>query len=146
MKVVLLKDVENVGEAGGVRTVADGFARNFLIPNKLAEPATAVNLAYSKKAAKERTRKTEKELVQAQKDAERIDGEEFIFSVKTDEDKLFGSIDKKAIIEKVNELEIKIDESSIELDKPIKELGEFPIKFFFNHGIEANAKVIIEKE
>lgn len=146
MKVVLLKDVENVGKAGGIKTVADGFARNFLIPSRLAEPATAANLVRAEEITKEQVQKKEKELVQVQKDAEKIDGEEFIFSVKTDEDKLFGSIGKKAIIEKVDELGIKINESSIELDKPIKELGEFPIKFFFNHGIEANAKVIIEKK
>ena len=142
----MLKDVENVGKAGEQKDVADGFARNFLLPNGLAEQANEANIAKAGKLAAEREKEKAEELKAAQKNAEKIDGEELVFKVKTEGEKLFGSIDKKNIIEKLSELGIKTRDISIELKKPIKELGEFPTKVQFAHGIEAEIKVIVEKE
>ena len=146
MKVVLNQDVENVGRAGETKEVADGFARNFLISNSLAEPATKENILKAKELLRQGEKQEKNELKSTQKTAEKIDGKEIVIKVKAEENKLFGSVDKAVIVEKLKEDGIEISESSIELDQPIREIGEYPINVSFNHGIEIGIKVIIEKE
>lgn len=146
MKVVLKQKVENVGGTGEVKNVADGFAQNFLIPNGLAEPATQKNISKAKDTLQQKEKEQSDELKQAQKMAQKIDGEEFLIKAKAKEEKLFGSIDAGMIAEKLKESDIKIEESSVELKEPIKEIGEYQIKINFNHGIEATIKVVVEKE
>ena len=146
MKVVLKQKVENVGETGEVKDVADGFARNFLIPNGLAEPATKENILKAEDSKKQQEKEQSDELKQTQGLAQKIDGEEFLIKAKAKEGKLFGSVDASVIAEKLKESDIKIEESSIELKEPIKEVGEYQIKINFNHGIEATVKIVVEKE
>lgn len=146
MKVVLLKSVKNVGQAGDVKNVADGFARNFLIPQGLAEIATGAAVAKANKMKQQKETKNQEELERAQKIAEKIDGKEVIIKQKTQGEKLFGSVDKRAITEQLEKQGIAIDESNIELKNPIKEVGEHNVKVVLNHAIEAEIKVIIEPE
>lgn len=146
MKVVLKQNVENIGSAGEVKDVADGFARNFLIPNGLAEPATKDNISRAANLMRQDKKRGKEELKSVQETAKKIDGKEIIIKVKTEGSKLFGSVDKSKIVEKLKEDSVEISESSIELDQPIKEIGEYPIKVNFNHGIEVGMKVIVEKE
>ncbi len=146
MKVVLNQNVENVGRAGETKEVADGFARNFLISNGLAEPATKENILKAEALMKQSGKQEKEELKSIQKTAEKIDGKEIIIKVKTDGDKLFGSVDKSKIVEKLKEDGTEISEASIDLGQPIKEIGEYPVKINFKHGIEIGIKVIIEKE
>lgn len=145
MKVVLIKDVEGVGKAMEQKDVADGFARNFLIPNGLAEKADAASIAKASKVASIKEEEKKDELKNVQEDAAKIDGEELVFKMKAEGEKLFGSIDKKQVIEKLLELGMETKSPTVEFEKPIKELGEFPIKIVFTHGIEATIKVIVEK-
>lgn len=146
MKVVLKQNVENVGNAGEVKDVADGFARNFLISNKLAEPATKNNVSKAADLIEQRKEQEKENLKSIQRTAKKIDGKEIIIKVKTEGNKLFGSVSKSKIVEKMKEDGTEISESSIELTQPIKEIGEYPVKVNFNHGIEVGIKVIIEKE
>ena len=146
MKVVLTKDVENVGKAGQQKEVADGFAQNFLLPNGLAQKATLENVAKAEQLQEKMQQDQAEELEEVQKAAAKAEGQELVFQVKTEGEKLFGSIDKKNILEKISELKIATEGVSVELPKPLKELGEFPVKLLFAHGIEAKIKVIIEKE
>jgi large subunit ribosomal protein L9 len=146
MKVVLTSDVKNVGKTGEIKEVADGFARNFLIPNGLAQHATQGNVQKSEKILEESRAKEKEELAQQQAAAEKIDGEEFVIKAKAEEGKLFGSIDAKMIAEEISKKGTKINESAIKLDTPIKELGEKQIQINLKHGIEATIKVTIEQE
>lgn len=146
MKVILLKDIESVGKEGELKNVADGFARNFLLPGKLAKPATSSNIEKSRQKLKQLKSQKEIRLKESQDTATKIDGEEFVIKVKTDGDSLFGSVDKDVIAKQLSKAGISVKSSSIDLSKPIKELGDYQIKINFNHGIEATIKVIVEKE
>ncbi|MEA2006895.1 MAG: 50S ribosomal protein L9 [Patescibacteria group bacterium] len=146
MKVVIKQKVENVGGAGEVKDVADGFARNFLIPNGLAEPATQKNVSRAEESVQQKEKEQSDELKQIQNLAQKIDGEEFLIKAKAKEGKLFGSVDVGLIVEKLKESDVTVEESSVELKEPIKEVGEYQIKINFNHGIEATVKMVVEKE
>ena len=146
MKVVLLKDVESVGKEGEIKDVADGFARNFLLPSQLAKPATSQNIEKTQEKIELAKKQKKDELKDAQNKAAKIDGEEFVIKVKADGDSLFGSVDQSVIVKELKTAGLDVKKSAVELPKPIKELGEFQIKINFNHGIEATIKVIVEKE
>lgn len=148
MKLVLLKDVKGIGKSGEVKNVADGYARNFLIPNKLAKMATSGNVEQANKAAEEERKAKEAQFVEMKKAALTIDGKSFIIAAKTQEssEKLFGSIDKKQIIEKLTNESYQTTGVDVELKRPIKQLGEYPVRISFPGGIFATIKVVIEKE
>jgi len=146
MKIILTKDVENIGKEGEMKEVADGFARNYLLPNQLAEPATTENTRLAEKKLALINEQKEQELKEAQKYAEQIDGKELVIKVKADGDSVFGSVDKKKIVAAAKKEGIEINSKMIELKKSIKELGEHQIKINFNHRIEAVIKLIVEKE
>ncbi len=146
MKVVLQKDVESVGGAGDIKNVADGFARNFLIPNGLAEPATPESIAKAEEAKKEQTEKEKEDLAKAQEIAEDLDGREVVIKSKAEDDKLFGSVVAKEIVEALAAQGVKLEEKYIILVDPIKEIGEHKIKINLDHGIEVEIKVIVEAE
>lgn len=142
----MLKSVKNVGQAGDVKNVAGGFARNFLIPQGLAEIATENSIAKAKKLKSEQEIKNQKELENIQKIAGRIDGMELLIKQKANEDKLFGSVDPKIISEEFKKQGIIIKPEAICLKNPIKETGEYPITIKLNHGIEVEIKAIVEPE
>lgn len=143
MRVILLQDIENLGKKYEIKEVADGYARNFLIPKKLAKPATKETLKWLENEEK----KAEEELRKIQEVASKIDGQEIIISVKVGkEGQLFESITAQKISEKLKELGFEIKKNQIDLPKPIKELGEFPIKIHFEHNLEAEIIVIVTEE
>lgn len=145
MKIVLIKEVKSVGKPGEIKEVADGFARNFLIPNGLAEPATEGAVKNAEQEAEERAEENQKELEIIQKNAAALDGRELFLKEKAKEGKLFGSVSAELIVEKLEEEGIELKKENIELENPIKETGEFPIKIKLKHGLEAEIKVIIEE-
>lgn len=144
MKVVFIRNVVNVGKAGDIKEVSDGFARNFLIPQGLAEQATPMALQNAVTKAKERDLQTQRELENAQKTAEQLEGREIVISSKAQNGKLFGSISAQNIASKLKEDGIAVQEGDIVVEKPIKEVGEHMIKLRLRHGIEAEIKVIVE--
>lgn len=146
MKVVLLKNVAKVGKAGEIKTVADGFARNFLIPQGLAEVASDSAVKKASLMAENLKIKTQKELEEFQKIAEKLDRKEVVIKAKAQKGKLFGSINPQQIIDKLKEEKISIKESNLVIKNPIKELGEHAVKVNLSHGIEAEIKVIVEEE
>jgi len=147
MRVVLLQDVENLGKKYDVKEVADGYARNFLIPKGLAKPATEEALQWLAIQKEIETKRAEEDLKKVQEIASAVDDQEIIIPVKVGEqDELFESITAQRIAEKLKELGFDIKKTQIALSEPIKELGEFPVKIKFEHNLEAEIKVIVVEE
>lgn len=147
MKVILLKNIEKLGKKGEVKNVADGYARNFLIPNKLAALATKSELAKLEEQKKIETEKAEEELKFYQEIANQIDGLELEIPAKVaEEGKLFGAVTDSQIAEKLKEKNFEIKKEQIKLESPIKEIGEHEATIEFPHNLEVKIKVIIVEE
>ena len=147
MKIVLLEDIDKLGKKYEIKEVADGYARNFLIPRGLAKLATAKNIKIAKIKKEEELRKAEEQLRKVQKMAAQIEGQEITISLKTGEKgQLFESVTSQMVSKKLAEMGFDIKKSQIEIPKPIKEIGEYPVKINFEHGLEAEIKVIVTEE
>jgi len=147
MKVILLKDIENLGKKYEVREVKDGYARNYLIPKGLVKVANEKNLKWLEKVREKEEKKAEEELKKVQEMASQLDGREIVFRVKLGEKKeFFESINTKKISEKLKEIGFYIKKNQIDLKEPIKELGEFPVKIKLPHNLEAQIIVVVEEE
>jgi large subunit ribosomal protein L9 len=147
MKVILLKDVENVGKKHDIKEVKNGYGRNFLIKKGLAKAATKESIAWVEAQKEIENKKSEEELKNIQERATNMDGQEVMVPVKVgDENQLFESVNVQKIAEKLKELGFEVKKSQIALDKPIKELGEYPVKIKFEHNLEAEVTVIIIPE
>jgi len=147
MKVILLKDIENIGEKFEIREVANGYARNFLIPKGLVKLATKENLKWLEDQKAMIAEKAEVELKDVQEIVSKMDGLEIVVPVKTaKQDKIFGSITSAKIVELLEEQGFKIKKSQIQLESPIKEVGERSVKISFAHGLEAEIRIIVEEE
>jgi len=147
MKVILLKDVEKLGKKGDIKEVADGYARNFLIPEKLAVLASKSEIARLEEQKEIETRQAEEELARYQETATQMDGLELEIPVKIDEDgKLFGAVNANQISEKLQEKGFEIKKGQVKLEEPIKEIGEHEVIVELPHNLEARVKVIVIKE
>jgi len=147
MKIILTKDIEKLGAAGSVVNVKDGYARNYLVPKNYAILATKHNLtrveAIMKVAEVERLERDN----QLKAFAAKIDGTELSFIRKVDENEhLFGSVSDADIVTALAEKDIDVHKSTIKIDKPLKELGEFDVEVVLGHQITASLKVKIDKE
>jgi len=147
MRVIFLKDVENVGKKYEVKEVKDGYARNFLIPQGLAKAATEQELKKLEFQKEKEKEKAEEELKKIQALASSMEGQEVVISVKLGEEgQLFESITSQKIYEKIKKMGFNVKKSQIELPETIESLGEFPIKIKFEHNLEANITVIVAEE
>ena len=147
MKVILLDDVAKIGKKYDVKEVADGYARNFLIPKKLAEQATPAKLAKLDELRKTAQVEAEDKLKKIQELATKLDGQELTITEKIGkEGQLFESVNSKKISEALEKAGYNIDKKQIEIEKPIKELGEFDIRINLDMGLEAKIKLIITGE
>lgn len=147
MRVILLKDIKKLGKKYEIKEVADGYARNYLIPKGLVKPATEENLKWLEKQKEIEEKRAEEELKKIQEKASAIDGQEIIIQVKIGKNgQLFESINSQKISEKLKELGFEIERSQIVLPEPIKEIGEFPVKINFEHNLEAEIRVIVVEE
>ncbi len=147
MRVILLQDIENLGKKYDIKEVANGYARNFLIPRGLAKAATRDALKWLSLQKEIEAKKAEEDLKKVQEIASAIDGQEIVIAVKVGEkNQLFESITNQKISEKLKEIGFDIKKNQIDLPKPIKETGEFSIKIHLEHNLEAEIKVIITQE
>lgn len=147
MKIILIKNVENIGEKYEMKEVKNGYARNFLIPNNLAVLATEKNIMWAEKEKKKEEKNIEEDLKKIQELASKMDGLEVNFEVKTGkEDQLFESITAQKIADNLKKMGYEIKKSQIDLKQNIKELGEFPVKIKFEHNLETEIRVIITEE
>ncbi|MDD2913119.1 MAG: 50S ribosomal protein L9 [Candidatus Pacebacteria bacterium] len=147
MKVILIEDVNGLGKKYEVKNVADGYARNFLIPNNLAKIATENALLWLEAQKEIMEKKTEDDLAKAQKVASKIDGMEIAIPVKLGEKgQLFEKITAVKIAEKLKEEGIEIEKKQIKLENPIEELGEYSVKIKLEHNLEPEVKVVVSEE
>jgi len=147
MKVILLKDVENVGKKYDVKEVKDGHARNFLISQDLAKAATKQNMKWLAGQRLVMEKEIEEDLKKVQAMASNLDRTEVTIAVKVGESgQLFESINAVKISEKLKEMGFEIKKSEINLEQPIKEAGEFPIKISLDHNLEAEIRLLVVEE
>ena len=147
MKVILLKDVENLGKKGDVKTVANGHARNFLIPKKLVQIATKEALKELEQQKEQEAHEAEEALKKIEEIVSQIDGLELEILEKVDESgKLYGSINDVKICQLLKDKGFEVKKSQIKILQPIKEIGEYPVTISFDHGLEAEIKLIIIDE
>ena len=146
MKVILLEDVRKIGKKREVREVSDGYARNFLFPNKLAELATPA--ALKKLAEWQAAREKENAGLQARLEeiARKFAATTLEFRLKTDSDgTLFGSVNKETILRALRERGLVTKERvEIHLDRPIKEAGDYLIRVNLKKGILADLKISVK--
>lgn len=143
MRVLFLKDIPSIGETGEVKEVSDGYARNFLLPRKLAAAATEKALREFKEQKAKLEKMSVEELARVQSVAEKLDGMELEIHVKvSDEGKLYGSVGQQKIAQSLERIGIKIKKSQIFLPGgPVKEIGTYGAIIKFDHGIEAEIKL-----
>src|SRR5918992_4607300 len=148
MKVILRQDVEKVGLRGEVVDVARGFARNFLLPRRLAEPATDARVAELEKVNSHRTRHEAQDFEQAQEIAQRLGQLELRFDVKAGETGvLFGSVTATDMADLLwDKHKIRVDRKKIELGESIKRIGryEVPIELFADVVVPVRTLVVPE--
>lgn len=147
MKIILLQDIEKLGKRYDVKNVADGYARNFLLPKNMAVLATKTELEKVNQIKEEEAKVAEEELVRYQELASQIDGLEFEIAAKVSEEgKLFGAISDVKIAEFLQIKGFDIKKEQIKLENPIKELGDYEINIEFPHNLEAKIKLIVVAE
>jgi large subunit ribosomal protein L9 len=148
MEVLLLRDVEQLGQAGEIKKVADGYARNFLIPRGLAVIPTPGAIKQAESRRTRDARRQAKELDEAQVLAQALDGRTVTFQARAGEaDRLYGSITNANIAEALEEqVEQSVDRRKIDMEEPLKELGTHAVTVRLAPGAEAKITVIIERE
>jgi large subunit ribosomal protein L9 len=147
MKIILLEDVSSLGRRGEVRDVKDGYARNFLLPQKLALTATAANLKNLENIKARQDSQAAKSLAHAQAQAAVIEGLHLEVSRQaSDEDRLFGSVGRNDIAVFLTQHRVEVERRRIELDEPIKSLGEFSIPLRLHPEVTAQLKVTVVRE
>jgi len=147
MDVILREDVTNLGTRGQVVKVAPGYARNFLLPKKLAVTATGSNKKIIEQERQAHLRKEAKLQVEAQDLAKLMTGVSVTISQKAGEnDQLFGSVTSKDVADALAVKGFTIDRRKIQLDEPIKQLGEFKVPVKLHKDVTAEVTVVVAKE
>ena len=143
MKVILKEDVSDVGKKGDVVEVADGHARNYLLPRGLAKEATKQNLNNLEQKKKSQQKKEAEKREEAQEKAEELEGLILEIAVKAgDNNRLFGSVTSMDIADKIEEeAGEKIDKRNIQLDENIKSLGVKAVDVKLHKDVTATVKV-----
>ena len=147
MKVILLANIEKLGNPGDVVSVKAGFARNFLFPQRLATNFSQKQLIKIENELKQKERKLNREKEDLLHILEQLSGLELSIKMKSEEnDKLFGSVTKADIEKLLLENSIKIDKKYIDLKSPIKTLGSHEVNVKFTSELFGRFKLTIEKE
>ena len=148
MKVVFLEDVPNVAKAGDIKEVADGYSRNYLIPRKLAVPASSSELKKGevlRAAGSRREAKTEKE---AEAFAKTLQDITVVIRMRAGtKDKLYGSVTSADIAREIKKLTKQdVDKRKIEMGEPIRELGIYKVSVKLSKDVTATVNVVVEQE
>jgi large subunit ribosomal protein L9 len=147
MKVILLEDVSKVGRRGEVRDVSDGYARNFLIPKKLALGATAGNLKNLDHIKKQANAKADRAKAEAEATRARIEALSYEERRQASEEgKLFGSVTSQDLVDFLEKHGVKVERRRVHLDEPIKTLGETSVPVRLHAEVTAQLRVSVVRE
>ena len=147
MEVILKEDVPKLGNRGDVVKVAEGYGRNYLLPNKLAIKATATNKAVIEQMKAASVRRASKEKGNAELLAKQFEGVSLTFTRKAGEnDSLFGSVTSSDIAHELEGRGFNVDRRKIEIEHPIKTLGEFTVSIKLHREVSAAIKITVVKE
>jgi large subunit ribosomal protein L9 len=145
VKVILTKDVAKLGKSGDMKSVADGYATNFLIPQKLAVPAAGGAYRAWQHDIASREDKRAREREEAEVTANRIASTTLTMGVKVgDAGKLYGSIGSKEIAEALARRGIVVDRHKVELEEPLKSLGTYKVAVKVFGGMTPEVTVVVE--
>ena len=144
MKIILLENIKALGKKGDVKEVAEGYARNFLLPKNLAEFATEESIKKVE-LKKEKDQASEEAKLKELKDlAEKLKKQSVVISTKEKDGKLFGSITAKKIAKELEKEGLKVSENSIILKEAIKKTGDFEIQIKLAENLETKIKLEIK--
>ena len=147
MEVILKEDVAKLGSRGDVVKVAEGYGRNFLLPKKLAIEATPANRAVIEQMKAAAVRRQAREKGDAESLAKQLAGVELSFTRKSGEhDQLFGSVTSADIARELEHKGLNIDRRKIQLDEPLKAIGDFHVSIKLHKEVSVPVKVTIHKE
>ncbi|MEW5772210.1 MAG: 50S ribosomal protein L9 [Thermodesulfobacteriota bacterium] len=146
MKLILRADVDNLGRLGQVVKVKPGYGRNYLIPQGLAMMATAANLKSFEVERKKLQAKMDAVKAEAQSLADKLAAAEVLIRVRTGEaDRLYGSVTASTIVDALAEMGIEMDKRKIDLDDPIRSLGEYSIRAKLHPDVRSEITVRVVK-
>jgi large subunit ribosomal protein L9 len=145
MEVILKEDINNLGHRGDVVKVADGYGRNYLLPKKLAMEANATNKAVIEQMKASAVRRSAKEKTEAEALVVQLNNVALVFERKVGEnDHLFGSVTSADIAHQLEEKGFNIDRRKVQLEEPLKQLGEFHIPVKLHREVTAHVAVTVK--
>jgi large subunit ribosomal protein L9 len=147
-QAILLQSVEPLGERGDVVEVADGYLRNFLVPRKLAQPATAASVAEAKRRVDAAERAAAEQVERAEENAALLRKTVLTISQQAGDDgRLFGSVTAQQIVDAVRQARgLKLDKRRVQLEEPIKTTGTHMVTVEVSDGVHATIKTIVTAE
>lgn len=144
MKVILKSTVDHLGRVGEVKEVAAGYARNFLLPRKLAEPATPSALKYWEKGKEKRAAVVAAEVKAAKELSDKLSGVNLTFSMPASEEgKLFGSVGKTDVLKSLKAAGYEVPKNSVRLETALKTTGEHEVELRLAPEVTAKVKVTV---
>jgi len=149
MKLILKKNVENLGDAGQVVSVKAGYGRNYLLPQGLAYVASEANMARLEEEQARTAERSRRDFLEARRRASQIEGLSLVFVERAGEDgKLFGSVTRADIADRINagEIDFELDKRFVELEDPIKVLGVTNVPLRLHAEVELEVEVRVERE
>jgi large subunit ribosomal protein L9 len=149
MEIILLQDIEKLGKKGEVANVAEGYARNFLLPRKLAEIATPGRIAQVRQVMAERAAQAKREAERADETRDLLSKTVLTISMPVGSgDRLFGSVTNQDIADAIYAArKLRIDKRNVDLEDPIKTVGTYMVKVDVHSSVEpAEVKVIVAPE
>ncbi len=144
MKIILLQDLKNIGKKGDVKEVTDGYARNFLLPQKIAQRATEEAIKKNEIQKKEAVKKQAIDKQVSEELLKKLQKKEFVIATRQKKGKLFGSITAKKIAEVFKKEDLAISADCIIIKKNIKKIGEHEIEIKLKAGVEGKVKIEVK--
>jgi len=147
MEIILTQDVDSLGPAGQVVQVSPGYARNYLFPKRLAMPATPANLKKVAEESRQEGTRVARERAKLIKVGEKLKKVSVTTAVKVGEDdKVFGSITSQTIADLLAKQGYEFDRRDINLEEPLKALGQYDVEVKLGHGVSSAIKVWVVRE
>ena len=146
MRVILLDDIPKLGRRGEVRDVAEGYARNYLLPHKLVLPASGANLKQLEQIRQRQEVHAERAKANAEVQAGNIEGLTFsLIRQASEEGRLYGSVGVQDVVLFLGQNGLTVDKRRIGLDEPIKALGEYTVPIRLHPEVTAHLKVTVAR-